>query len=117
MKQNEFKSAEIHTLRLAFENVVGEDLSWFFDQWFLFAGHPELTVTKEYKDGVLTLDITQEQDPKYSPIYRLPLHISIWVNGIEQIYPITITQDEQQFNFPLKNKPDLVIFDSHIDNN
>ncbi|TAE02864.1 MAG: M1 family peptidase, partial [Bacteroidetes bacterium] len=35
LTQNKFGSAEIHDLRLAFEKVTGEDLNWFFNQWFL----------------------------------------------------------------------------------
>ena len=39
---NSYKSAEIHDLRLAMEEVSGEDLNWFFNQWFLSKGHPIL---------------------------------------------------------------------------
>ncbi len=35
VKQNAFQSVEIHDLRMAFEEVTGEDLNWFFEQWFL----------------------------------------------------------------------------------
>src|ERR1051325_9909386 len=35
LKQNAFQTVEIHQLRLAMEKASGEDLNWFFNQWFL----------------------------------------------------------------------------------
>ncbi|MGZ3921755.1 MAG: M1 family metallopeptidase, partial [Bacteroidia bacterium] len=35
LERNKFKNAEIHDLRLAFEEITGEDLNWFFNEWFL----------------------------------------------------------------------------------
>ena len=39
-----FPPVEVDELRIAFEDVTsGEDLHWFFDQWYLSAGHPKLS--------------------------------------------------------------------------
>ena len=38
LEKNKFTSVEIHNLRLAFEETTGEDLNWFFNQWFLPKG-------------------------------------------------------------------------------
>ena len=35
-----FQSAEAQELRLAFEEITGEDLNWFWNQWYYGAGHP-----------------------------------------------------------------------------
>ena len=40
---NKFKSAEAQQLRLAFEEVTGKDLNWFWNQWYYGAGNPSLT--------------------------------------------------------------------------
>ena len=48
---NKFKSAEAHHLRLAFEEVTGKDLNWFFNQWYFGAGHPKLDVTYGYDEA------------------------------------------------------------------
>ena len=34
LEKNKFKTAEAHELRLAFEEVTGEDLNWFFNEWY-----------------------------------------------------------------------------------
>src|SRR5690606_7607393 len=50
LTENKFQAAEIAHLRLAFEKVTGEDLHWFFDQWFLQKGHPHLETSWNYDD-------------------------------------------------------------------
>jgi aminopeptidase N len=37
LNTNKFKPAEFHQLRLAFEEVCGEDLNWFFNQWCIIS--------------------------------------------------------------------------------
>jgi aminopeptidase N len=48
---NKYKAAEAHHLRLAFEEVTGRDLNWFFNQWFFGAGHPKLDVAYSYDNA------------------------------------------------------------------
>ncbi len=115
LKKNEFKSAEIHHLRHAFEDVTGQDLNWFFDQWFMKPGHPELTVMDNFQDGKLKLTVFQTQDSTYAPIYKLPVKIEIYIDSTKIVKEISITKAKQEFEFELNKKPDLVIFDpEHI---
>ncbi len=111
LKKNEFKSAEIHDLRIAFEEITGEDLNWFFNQWFLSSGHPILDVKHNYKDGLLTVDVAQVQNIENTPVYKLPLKIDVWVNDTLTSYPVVIQATEEKFEFKVKEKPQLVLFD------
>ncbi len=111
LQKNAYKNAEIHDLRMAFEEVTGEDLNWFFDQWFLQAGHPELAVYHQWKKGNLTLNIKQTQDSTLYPIYRLPLTIEVWANGIKSTHRILLDQTNQTFNFPSEKEPNMVLID------
>ena len=108
--QNKYKSVEIHHLRQAFEQVTGEDLHWFFNQWFLQAGHPSVKVTHEFNNGILTLKTQQVND--LGTIFRLPVKIALWNNGRRKLYPIVITQSSQSFSFRVATKPNLVVFDA-----
>ncbi|MEI9958386.1 MAG: M1 family aminopeptidase [Ferruginibacter sp.] len=45
---NKFKSGEAQNLRLAFEEVTGQDMNWFFNQWYYNHGHPKLDITYDY---------------------------------------------------------------------
>ncbi len=110
LTQNKYKSVEVHHLRLAFEQVTGQDLQWFFNQWFLQAGHPKIRIKKEFGNGILKLHTEQVNDS--NQIFRLPMKIAIWNQGKRQIYPIDITQKQQVFEFRLAQAPELVVFDA-----
>jgi aminopeptidase N len=77
LKNNSFKSAEVHDLRLAFEEVTGEDLNWFFNQWFLNQGHPKLAINYNWNAATMTQQITVEQlqDLTTTPLYKLPVNV------------------------------------------
>jgi aminopeptidase N len=107
-----FGTAEVNDLREAFEEVTGEDLNWFFNQWFLSAGHPNLKVEKSFENNKVTLKVSQLQDSTYTPIYRLPLKVDVWVNGKKNTHEIVINKARQTFEFPAEQRPDLVDFDA-----
>lgn len=84
LQTNALQSVEVHNLRLAFEKVSGEDLNWFFNQWFLDKGHPELLVDVDYSQpDNLLISIRQIQDLENTPLYRLPFEVS-WYEGGER---------------------------------
>jgi aminopeptidase N len=111
LERNKFSSVEIHNLRLVFEEVTGEDLNWFFNEWFLASGHPEIKVETSYSEGKEKLTVQQTQVLGKTPLYRLPLYIDIWSNGEKHRFYVTIDKIKQTFEFDIPAKPDLVIFD------
>lgn len=117
LKDNEYQAAEIHHLRLAFEEVTGEDLNWFFNQWFLSAGHPEIEVKHEFVDSTKTLHVTlkQTQEGEEIPaIFELYTDVEIvHGDGKKSIEPIHLTKREQTFTYSLDKAPLLVNFDAN----
>lgn len=113
LEKNKFKTAEAHDLRLAFEEVTGEDLNWFFNQWYYAKGHPELNIKKTYDATTkkLTLEITQQQDFKVAPLYKLPVYIDIYAGGKKERKRIWIEDVKNTFTFDVASTPDLVNFD------
>ncbi len=107
-----YQTAEVHDLRIAFEEVTGQDLNWFFEQWFMQAGHPELYVKEEYEEGTLRLFVTQQQDTRFSPLYRLPLAVDIWVAGKKERHTVEISERNHMFSFATAQAPDLVLLDA-----
>ncbi len=117
LKNHAFGKAEIHELRLAFEQITGEDMNWFFNQWFLDAGHPVLNVEETYdavsKKAILKVRQTQELE-KY-PVYNLNLTVDVWQGSTLDQFVITIDRPYQEFEFSAAIKPDLFLLDSdHI---
>ncbi|PLK42873.1 M1 family aminopeptidase [Emticicia sp. TH156] len=111
LTQNAFKTAELDQLRLAFESVTGQDLHWFFDQWFMKPGHPDLQVVQEFANGKLKLTINQIQDTTYAPVYRLQLPLEVWANNQKTTHEVVIDKATQTFEWPLAAAPQLVLLD------
>jgi len=111
--QNKQTPVEISKLRTAFEETTGEDLMWFFNQWFLQRGHPELRITHTYTNGQVALRVQQVQDTVFQPIFRLPVTVAVWTNGsLPTEHRITVTKADQTFTLPTSQKPNLVKFDN-----
>jgi aminopeptidase N len=114
LKTHAFGNTEIGDLRESFEKVTGEDLNWFFDQWFFKPGHPVLKVDHLFSasTGKVQLKIKQIQDTVATTVYRLPLKVDVWVAGKKSRYDILIDKASQTFEFAAAKKPDLVLFDA-----
>lgn len=98
LTQHAFQSVESHDLRLAMERVSGQDLNWFFNQWFFTKGHPELEVTVDYSQPEnLLLRFSQRQDLKPNTGYQLPVTVSWYVGGERKTKVLRITEVEQEF--------------------
>ena len=111
LKENKFEAVEVHDLRLAFEKVTGEDLNWFFNQWFLSSGHPVIKARHKYDSGKLKIEIWQQQDPAETPIYKLPIAIDFYFGDKKVRYDLMIEDLYQVFEMQFPSSPDLVIFD------
>ena len=119
LTEHAFQAVEVHDLRLAFEKTTGEDLNWFFNQWFLASGHPILNVSHRWEEesSKLTLVVEQIQDPEHAlPIYRLPTEVAVVYNDNHlHPIPIDINQRKQIFEFVLPEQPLLVVMDPEDD--
>jgi len=114
LKDNAFNTVEIHQLRLAMEEVSGEDLNWFFNQWFLASGHPLLVVDYKYNEAKKqqTVSIEQIQDQATTPVYKLPFAIDVYEEGKTKRHDVIMTESKHEFVFDVDSKPINVIVDS-----
>ena len=116
LERHQFTSVEVHDLRLAFEDVTGRDLNWFFNQWFLASGHPEVTTDYTYNElsRELTVNFKQTQDPIRSlPVFILPMALDIYIGKRMPIREnIVLDKREQSFVFTIPGKPELVNIDA-----
>jgi aminopeptidase N len=110
LKKHAFSSTDMHQLRKAFEEVSGQDLNWFFNQWFLAPGHPGLRVEHSYSNGKLFVKIWQKQSNN-GLVYQLPLALDVWIRDKKERYHITVDKSYQEFTWTLSEQPELV----HID--
>lgn len=109
-----YKNVEIHDLRLAFEEVSGTDLNWFFNQWFLASGHPSLNIQSSYipERKEVSVTINQKQDLAKFPLYRIPMAVDIYSGGKVERKEIVLEKKDQTFIFPSSVAPDLINTDA-----
>lgn len=113
-------SVELAELRIAFEDTVGEDLNWFFDQWFLGKGQPHINVNYTYDSLNRSLLVHTDQsgtpDNFYHP-FKIPTDVAIYyADGSITYHPIIITDTIQDFLIEhLKGTPVNYIFNSKAD--
>lgn len=118
LSENQFKTGEAHQLRLAFEEVSGQDLNWFFNQWYYASGHPQLEISYAYDETTkkVTMTVEQKQEVKDNvpAIFQLPVNVDIYqaAGKPAKREKILVTKRSQTFTFDAPTKPELVDFDA-----
>ncbi|MBS4065182.1 MAG: M1 family peptidase [Chitinophagaceae bacterium] len=107
---NKFKAAEAHHLRLAFEEVTGKDLNWFFNQWYFGSGHPVLDIAYSYDEATQKAKVIVKQTQK-DKIFKLPVAIDVYNGAAKTRYNVWVENAVDSFEFVSTSKPDLVNFD------
>lgn len=111
LTNNKFKSAEASQLRLAFEEVTGRDLNWFWNQWYYGSGHPKLKISY-ITDIPTTAGVVIEQTQKTGKVFTLPIAIDVYENGKPTRYNIWVKNKVDTFYFQTAGKPDFVNVDA-----
>lgn len=114
LEENAFSTVEIHQLRIAMEEVCGEDLNWFFNQWFLNSGHPILAFSYEYEDNTNTqwVYVEQLQNLETTPLYILNMDVALYFKDSVFTYNIDVEDGFEAFAFTAESAPTNVVVDS-----
>ncbi len=110
LNEYKFKNAEAHQLRQVFEDVTGQDLNWFWNQWYYGSGHPELKITYSYSNGKAF--VFTEQTQKTGKIFRLPVSIDVYNGNSKTRYKAWIENKTDTFSFAYAIKPTLINVDA-----
>ncbi len=108
---NKFKSAEAQQLRLAFEDVTGKDLNWYWNQWYYGAGNPSLDIVYSYDDTAKKVQVIVNQTQAGDKVFKLPVAIDVYNGANKTRYKVWAQNKSDTFSFADASKPDLVNFD------
>jgi aminopeptidase N len=109
---NKFKAGEAGLLRLAFEEVTGQDMNWFWNQWYYGSGHPKLKINYDYNDTTGKALVIVEQTQKTDKVFKLPITIDVY-NGKEKTSnKVWITNKVDTFSFSYTSRPALINVDA-----
>lgn len=112
LRTNAYKSAEAHQLRLAFEEVTGQDLNWFWNQWYFGRGYPVLDIDYSYDDVNKKISVIVKQTQDGAQLFRLPMAVDIYEGGKRKRKQIIVENKIDTFTFAYTLKPDLVNVDA-----
>lgn len=108
---NKFKPAEAQQLRLAFEDITGKDLNWFWNQWYYGSGQPVLNINYDYSNGKARVIV--EQNQKSDKIFKVPTTIDVYSSGVnKKSYKVWLQNKVDTFYFASNTKPSFVNVDA-----
>ena len=104
-----YKTAMTKDFQSVMENIKGENLDWFFEQWLYKPGFPIISYEEKWNysegsNGSLSVKISQIQKNEW-PIFILPTEIC-W--GKENCKSIRIDKRIQSYEFNFESKPQKV---------
>ncbi|HEX4851064.1 MAG TPA: M1 family aminopeptidase, partial [Puia sp.] len=118
LNTHKYKNGEADQLRLAFEQVTGQDLHWYWNQWYFGSGHPKLDIQYLYDDGAGKVKIVVKQNQAYDTageaagkVFRLPLAIDIYKGANKERHKMWVENKADTFTFSYSSRPDLVNVD------
>jgi len=102
-----WKDASIEDFESLAQEVSGQNLTWFFDEWLHKAVLPDFEISgaeiKKLDDGTYSLELSIEQKGE---LIEMPAEIYIKTrNGEEIARRVNIKNREENVNFLLKEKP------------
>ncbi|RYY84678.1 MAG: M1 family peptidase [Chitinophagaceae bacterium] len=109
---NKFKAAEAQQLRLAFEEVTGKDLNWFWNQWYYGSGHPRLDINYSYDEATKQVRVIVQQKQSGDKVFTLPTTIDIYNGPNRTRHTVWVDSKLDTFTFAVSARPDLVNFDA-----
>lgn len=107
---NKFGNGDADKLRQAFETVTGQDLNWYWNQWYYGTGHPKLNITYSYDNENKTAKVVVQQTQK-DRIFKLPVAIDVYNGSEKKRYKVWVENAVDSFNFNVPSQPDLINFD------
>ncbi|NLP58366.1 M1 family metallopeptidase [Lutibacter sp. B1] len=112
LEEHKYGKAEAQELRLAFEEVSGKDLNWFFNQWYYGNGHIKMNVTYDFNllKNTVTVNINQ-----IGEVFKFPLAIDIYEGSSKLRHNVWVDNTQNSFTFSFNEMPKLINIDpEHI---
>ncbi|MDX5447728.1 MAG: M1 family metallopeptidase [Bacteroidota bacterium] len=113
LKDHQFGTVEVDDLRRSFEDVTGQDLRWFFQQWFFQPGHVELLALRERSSETVRLKLHQEQVTYGLPLYRFPLVIEAHYKKEVLTRKVMMEDEWTSLEFPAQGLEFLLVDADH----
>jgi len=105
-------NASTADFQAAAEDVSGNDLDVFFEQWTRRAGYPILDVQYAYDDAAEHVSVTVEQVQRGEP-FTFPLELGLAIGDTKDLAVVDITQRKQTFEIDVPARVKGLTVDPH----
>jgi aminopeptidase N len=112
LNTNKYKTGEAAQLRLAFEEVTGRDLNWFWNQWFYGSGHPKLKISYGFDSTKGVSQVYIEQAQKSGKAFQLPIAVDVYQNGKKTRHNIMLKGLNDTLNFTTETPAEWISVDA-----
>ena len=109
-----YGNATTDELKEVFEEVTGQELDWFFDQWIYSPGYPEYQYMWEadsVESGLFEVTVHVNQIQTNAPIFIMPVEFTIITDEGERTDTVVVDQAYQTIQFSVDNTPNDVLLD------
>lgn len=118
LHQFAFQCAESDDFQNIVEQVSGQDLDWFFDQWLYRSGHPEFNVSYRWLPDARQVNVyvqqTQEDSSDMVPrVFKMPVDIEIISDSGRLTQKFFLRSREDTFRLAFDQRPLLLRFDKN----
>jgi aminopeptidase N len=112
---NAYAFARTPELKAHMEAASGQNLSWYFDDWFTGEGYPSYTVDwQQTPNGMVSLIVNQSQSHSSVDFFELPIPIRFSNQSQDTIITFNHTFSGQVFTTQLPFEVNDVVFDPEL---
>ncbi|HMO87100.1 MAG TPA: M1 family metallopeptidase, partial [Lacipirellulaceae bacterium] len=116
LQRHALGEVETDNLRKVFEELSGQTLDRFFDQWLYHGGHPQLTVKYDWLPNErlahISIEQTQPTDDR-TLLFEFPAVVRLVVDGEVVERRIDVTERRHDLYVRLPAEPQVMRFDPH----
>ena len=114
LHKHAYGPADTHDFMTAVKEMTGQNLDWFFEQWFFSPGHPVFDVSYHWDRAAkqVRLKIAQIQDSSGRiPVFKTPVVIAVVTGAGKQSEKVWLKEKVEEFEIACDEAPLLVRFD------
>jgi aminopeptidase N len=114
-----YQSSVIGDFRDKMEEVSGQDLNWFFDEWVYSPNHPEYQNTYSFAEignGMWKVYFNVHQTQTNTGFFQMPIEVKInFGAGQDTLIRVMNDVNNQQFEWDFDQEPSAIFFDPNND--
>jgi aminopeptidase N len=114
LHKHAYDSADTRDFITAIKEMTGQNLEWFFEQWFFSPGHPVFDVSYRWDESnkKVKLKIVQTQNTSGRiPIFKAPVVIAVVTAEGKITEKVWLKEKVDEFEIACDQKPLMVRFD------